>query len=80
VLEECGHEVLVANARKIRLIYANERKTDKVDALRTSLAWRASIEASLPAKAQGRRRSDPLGLDPFPSGVGRLPHAAGQQR
>jgi transposase len=29
VLEECGHEVLVANARKIRLIYAraNARPT-----------------------------------------------------
>jgi transposase len=32
VLEGCGHDVLVANARKIRLIYANERKTDEVDA------------------------------------------------
>jgi transposase len=32
VLEECGHEVLVANARKLRLIYANKRKTDEVDA------------------------------------------------
>jgi transposase len=29
VLEECGHEVLVANARKLRLIYANKRKTDE---------------------------------------------------
>jgi transposase len=38
VLEECGHEVLVANARKVRLIYANKRKTDEVDALRTWLA------------------------------------------
>ena len=38
VLEECGHEVLVANARKLRLIYANKRKTDEVDALRTWLA------------------------------------------
>jgi transposase len=26
VLQECGHEVLVANARKLRLIYANKRK------------------------------------------------------
>ena len=26
VLEECGHEVLVANARKLRLIYSNKRK------------------------------------------------------
>jgi transposase len=39
VLEECGHEVLVANARKLRPIYANKRKTDEVDALRTSLDW-----------------------------------------
>src|SRR3712207_6486634 len=28
VLKECGHEVLVANARKLRLIYANRQKTD----------------------------------------------------
>src|SRR5215204_20877 len=32
LLEECGHEVLVANARKLRLIYSNKRKTDEVDA------------------------------------------------
>jgi transposase len=32
VLEECGHEVVVANARKLRLIYANKHKTDEVDA------------------------------------------------
>src|SRR5215213_10671695 len=39
VLEEWGHEVLVANSRKTRLIYTNKRKTDEVDALRTWLAW-----------------------------------------
>src|SRR5215213_11002598 len=32
VLEACGHEVLVANARKLRLIYSNKQKTDEVDA------------------------------------------------
>jgi transposase len=32
VLEGCGHEMLVANARKLRLIYSNKRKTDEVDA------------------------------------------------
>jgi transposase len=32
VLEECGHEVLVANPRKVRLIYTNKRKTDEIDA------------------------------------------------
>jgi transposase len=46
LLEECGHEVLVANARKTRLIYANKQKTDEVDALRIWLAWHASIRSS----------------------------------
>jgi transposase len=45
VLEECGHEVLVANPRKTRLIYANKRKTDEIDALRTWPAWHASIRS-----------------------------------
>ena len=38
LLEGCAHEVLVANARKLRLIYANKRKTDEIDALRIWLA------------------------------------------
>jgi hypothetical protein len=29
----------VANARKLRLIYASKQKTDQVDALRTWPAW-----------------------------------------
>ncbi|MBA3473742.1 MAG: IS110 family transposase [Rubrobacter sp.] len=32
LLKGCGHEVLVANARKVRLIYAEGRKTDRIDA------------------------------------------------
>ena len=32
LLAECGHEVLVANPRRLRLIYENDRKDDKVDA------------------------------------------------
>ncbi|MDP9477107.1 MAG: IS110 family transposase [Actinomycetota bacterium] len=32
VLAGCGHEVLVANARKLGLIYADGRKNDKLDA------------------------------------------------
>lgn len=32
LLEEPGHEVLVANARKLRAIYDNPRKDDRVDA------------------------------------------------
>jgi transposase len=29
--QECGHEVLVANPRKTRLIYTSKRKTDEID-------------------------------------------------
>ena len=32
LLGELGHEVLVANARQLRLIYGGDRKTDRVDA------------------------------------------------
>jgi transposase len=32
LLTRLGHEVLVANARQLRLIYASERKSDRVDA------------------------------------------------
>jgi transposase len=32
LLEECGHEALVANARKLRLIYAGDKKNDQIDA------------------------------------------------
>lgn len=32
VLQECGHEVVVANSRKLRLIYENPKKDDRVDA------------------------------------------------
>src|ERR1700686_2979529 len=33
VLTECGHEVIVANSRKLRLIYENPSKDDRVDAM-----------------------------------------------
>jgi transposase len=32
LLEQLGHEVLVANARQVRLIYGSDRKSDRVDA------------------------------------------------
>lgn len=32
LLEDCGHEVYVANPRKLRLVYQNDSKSDRVDA------------------------------------------------
>jgi transposase len=55
VLQECGHEVLVANSRKLRLIYANKRKTDEIDAENLGDDWRVwtrgyCIRSSIGAK------------------------------
>jgi transposase len=45
LLKGCAHEVLVANARKLRLIYANKRKTDEIDA--ENLARLARLDPKL---------------------------------
>jgi hypothetical protein len=60
VLEECDHEVLVANARKLRLIYANKRKTDEIDALRTWLAWLEWTRSCCTHSSTGAKRARPI--------------------
>jgi transposase len=62
VLEECGHEVLVANARKLRLIYTNKRKTDEIDA--ENLARLARVDSKLlyPLKHRGEDSQAHLAL------------------
>jgi len=55
LLKECGHEVLVANARKLRLIYADGKKNDKVDA--EKLARLARLDPKLLAPIQHRGES-----------------------
>src|SRR3712207_179048 len=52
LLEECGHEVLVANPRKMRLIYESDRKCDRVDA--ESLARLARLDPNLLAPIEHR--------------------------
>jgi transposase len=51
--EECGHEVLVANPRKIRLIYANKRKTDEIDAENLARLARLDPKLLYPLKHRG---------------------------
>jgi transposase len=53
VLEGCGHEVLVANARKLRLIYANKHKTDEVDAENLARLARVDPKLLYPLKHRG---------------------------
>jgi transposase len=53
LLRECGHEVLVANARKLRLIYANKRKTDEVDAENLAHLVRLDPKLLYPVRHRG---------------------------
>src|SRR5271167_3430963 len=52
VLSELGHEVIVAHARKVRLIGESRRKDDRFDA--RTLAWLARIDPRLLAPVQHR--------------------------
>ncbi|HEV2987864.1 MAG TPA: IS110 family transposase [Candidatus Angelobacter sp.] len=52
LLEKLGHQVIVANARKVRLIYESDRKNDRVDA--RMLAKLGRVDVSLLAPIQHR--------------------------
>ena len=52
-MEECGHEVLVANSRKLRLIYANKQKTDEVDAQNLARLARLDPRLLYPVEHRG---------------------------
>ena len=45
VIGECGHDAIVANASKVRFIFANNGKNDRVDA--RSLARLARVDRHL---------------------------------
>jgi transposase len=50
VLEEMGHAVVVANARKVRLIYESDRKNDKLDARMLAKLGRVDVELLAPVR------------------------------
>jgi transposase len=62
VLEELGHEVLVANARKLRLIYANKRKTDQIDAENLARLARLDPKLLYPLKHRGEEAQAHMAL------------------
>jgi transposase len=62
LLEECGHEVLVANARKLRLIYANKRKTDEIDAENLARLARLDPKLLYPLKHRGEESQAHMAL------------------
>ena len=72
--------MLVANARKTRLIYANKRKTDEVDAENLARLARLDPKLLYPLKHRGENSQAHLAIIRSRAGVGRLPHAAGEPR
>jgi transposase len=62
ILEECGHEVLVANSRKLSLIYANARKTDEVDAENLARLARLDPKLLYPLKHRGEESQAHMAL------------------
>jgi transposase len=60
--EECGHEVLVANPRKLRLIYANKHKTDEIDAENLARLARLDPKLLYPVKHRGEHSQAHLAI------------------
>jgi transposase len=52
-LEEMSHAVVVANARKVRLIYESDRKNDKLDARMLAKLGRVDVELLAPIRHRG---------------------------
>lgn len=60
LLRALGHEVIVANARRLRMIYANDSKSDEIDA--EQLARVARLDPKLLHPIQHRQRSTRVDL------------------
>ena len=75
LLEELGHEVLVANARKLRMIYDSDSKNDRADA--ETLARVARMDARLLGPIRHRKEQTQVDLAE-PGCFGQSTDAVGQ--
>jgi transposase len=62
MLQEGGHEVLVAHARKVRLIYGEGRKNDKLDAEKLARLARVDPKLLSPLEHRGEASQAHLAL------------------
>lgn len=53
LLEGLGHQVIVANARKVRLIYESDRKNDRLDARMLARLGRVDVHLLAPIRHRG---------------------------
>jgi len=63
LLRECGHRVIVANARELRLIYGGHTKTDRLDAIK--LARLARVDPALMKPIEHRPDKEQADLAPI---------------
>jgi len=62
LLESFGHEVLVANARKVRLVYGGDRKSDELDAQKLARLARFDPKLLSPIQHRGKDAQAHLAL------------------
>ncbi len=62
LLADCGHEVLVANSRRLRMIYCNDQKTDAVDAEMLARVGRMDPKLLYPIQHRGAGAQSDLAL------------------
>ena len=62
VAGECGHEVIVANARELRLIYGGTNKHDRMDAKKLARMARIDPELLKPVKHRSDRQHSDLAV------------------
>jgi transposase len=61
-LEALGHEVIVANPRKVRLIAASDHKSDRVDAETLARLGRADVKLLHPLRHRGEKAQQHLAI------------------
>jgi transposase len=62
IVAACGHEVIVANPRKVRLIGHNQRKSDRADALRLAQLARTNPDWLGPIQHRGEQAQQDLAV------------------
>jgi len=60
LLAQLGHEVIVANARKVRLIYESDRKNDRLDARMLARLGRVDVNLLAPIRHRAERKRRPI--------------------
>lgn len=60
LLRELGHEVIVANARQVRLIHQGQRKNDKLDAEKLARLARVDVKLLSPVQHRSERAHSEL--------------------